>query len=331
MREGGIGTKAASQETCRSGFATTRCRNPHIHRTGRPEKELGCLTCFAVAAGTVAWSWLACWPCLSLMPGLRRRNTRSRSPIGKRTFGVERAPQRIVSIGQGMTEIMLSLGIADRIVGTGIWLTPLPEALAEAGSALPRLADNCPGFGAVLNTRPDFVAAPWINDIAPQQARVGTFAQFADFGITTYVSPAECAKNDFSAASGDGTRSQAWRMELLNQQSAELAAIFDVLAAGNALIAENAARVEAASAHAQALQAQDITVLYWFSSPQIDGAAYVTAKRAFLESDPVASQLSAARNSRLIEMSAHAMNPILRAVDGVDALVGGLRDLGLAR
>lgn len=306
----------------------------------------------------------------------------------QRPLSFDSAPERAVSIGQGTTEIMLSLGLANRIVGTGIWLAPLPEALAEQGQALLRLADNSPSFEAVLNTRPDFVAAQWINDIAPDQARVGTFAQFDDFGITTYVSPAECAKSDFSAGSGDGARTQAWSMDLLNREIGELATIFDVQPAGAALIATNAARIEAASSHAQALQAQDVSVLYWFSSPQVDGEAYVAgrygasawisdvvgvrnvitsdqewplvgwetitgldpdvivlgtmerrrlpaddiaAKRAFLENDPVASQLSAVRNGYLIEMPAQSMNPTLRAVDGVETLAEGLRELGLTR
>lgn len=306
----------------------------------------------------------------------------------QRVLSFENAPERIVSIGQGTTEILLSLGLADRIVGTAIWLAPLPPALAVEGLDLPRLADNSPGFEAVLNTQPDFVAAQWINDIAPEQARVGTFAQFDDFGITTYVSPAECAKSDFTAASGDGARSQAWTVDLLNREITELAAIFDVPAAGEALISENAARIEVASAHAQELQAQDVSVLFWFSSPELDGEAYVAgrfgasawisdvvgvrnvitsdqewplvgwetiagldpdvivlgemdrrrlpaddvaAKLAFLENDPVASRLSAVRNGRLIEMSAHAMNPTLRAVDGVETLAEGLRELGLTQ
>ena len=306
----------------------------------------------------------------------------------QRTISFERSPERAVLIGQGTTEIMLSLGLAERIVGTGIWLAPLPEALAEAGASLPRLADNSPSFEAVLGTRPDFVAAQWINDIAPEQARVGTFRQFGDFGIPAYVSPAECAKSDFSAGSGDGARSQAWTMDLLNREIEELATIFDAQPAGQALSADTAARIEAATGHAEALQARDVSVLYWFSSPQVDGEAYVAgrfgapawissvvgvrnvitsdeewplvgwetiigldpdvivlgsmdrrrlpaddiaAKLAFLENDPVARQLRAVRNGRLIEMSAHSMNPTLRAVDGVEPLANGLREHGLTR
>ncbi|WP_333826738.1 ABC transporter substrate-binding protein [Pararhodobacter sp.] len=306
----------------------------------------------------------------------------------QREIRFERSPERAVLIGQGTTEIMLSLGLAERIVGTGIWLAPLPEALAEAGASLPRLADNSPSFEAVLGTRPDFVAAQWINDIAPEQARVGTFRQFGDFGIPAYVSPAECAKSDFSAGSGDGARSQAWTMDLLNREIEELATIFDAQPAGQALIADNAARIEAATGHAGALQARDVSVLYWFSSPQVDGEAYVAgrfgapawissvvgvrnvitsdeewplvgwetiigldpdvivlgsmdrrrlpaddiaAKLAFLENDPVARQLRAVRNGHLIEMSAHSMNPTLRAVDGVETLANGLREHGLTR
>lgn len=300
----------------------------------------------------------------------------------------DQPPERAVSIGQGTTEILLSLGLADRIAGTAIWLSSLPESLAEAGRALPRIADTSPGFEAVLKTRPDFVAAQWINDIAPDQARVGSFAQFDDFGIRTYVSPAECAKSDFRAGSGDGARAQAWSVALLDREITELAEIFDVPSRGADLVAANAARIEAAMADAEPMQAREISVLYWFSSPEIAGEAYVAgrfgapawisealglrnvitsdeewplvgwetiseldpdvivlgtmerrnlpgddvaAKRAFLENDPVASQLRAVREGHLIEMPAHSMNPTLRAVDGVEVLARGLKEIGLTR
>ena len=301
-----------------------------------------------------------------------------------RSLTFDAAPERAVTIGQGSTEILLSLGLGPKIVGTATWLAPLPPELAEEGATLPRLADNVPGFEAVLNTRPDFVAAQWINDIGPEQSRVGTFAQFADFDLATYVSPAECAKSEVSTGSGDGARDEDWSIALLEQEIAELAAIFGVPDRGTALIEENTARIEEATAEAGALRDRDVTVLYWFSSPEIDGEAYVAgqhgapgwisgitgvrnvvtsaeewplvgwetiagldpdvivlgtmdrrnlpgddvaAKRAFLETDPVASQLRAVRNGHLVEMDAHSMNPTLRAVNGVETLAKALRGM----
>ncbi|SIT09174.1 ABC transporter substrate-binding protein [Paracoccus saliphilus] len=296
------------------------------------------------------------------------------------------APERVVSIGQGSTEILLSLGLGNRVVGTAIWLAPLPDQLSEEGDALPRLADNSPSFEAVLGTRPDFVTSQWINDIGPGESRVGSFTQFGDFDIPVYVSPAECAKSEFSVGSGDGARSRAWTADLLHREIREFAAIFNVRPAREVLIAENRARIAKAAADVEALRGNDISVLYWFSSPELDGEAYVAgrfgapawisdvigirnvitsdqewplvgwetiagldptvivlgsmdrrnlpgddvaAKREFLLNDPVTSQMTAIRAGNLIEMDAQSMNPTLRAVDGVEILARGLRELGL--
>ena len=40
----------------------------------------------------------------------------------------EKAPERVVSIGQSMTEIMYLLGLSDRVAGTALWVAPvLPQ------------------------------------------------------------------------------------------------------------------------------------------------------------------------------------------------------------
>ncbi|WP_265519814.1 ABC transporter substrate-binding protein [Nitratireductor luteus] len=195
-----------------------------------------------------------------------------------RTLSFALAPDRAVTVGQGSTEILLSLGLGNRIVGTAVWLAPLPEELAGEGGPLPRLADNSPSFEAVLNTRPDLVTNQWASDIGPDEGRVGTFAQFGDFGIPVYVSPAECAKSTFSAGSGDGARSKAWTFDLLHREIEEIAAIFDARQAGNVLIAKNRARIEEAAENAEALQAADVSVLYWFSSLELGGDAYVAGR-----------------------------------------------------
>lgn len=195
-----------------------------------------------------------------------------------RTLSFSSPPKRVVTIGQGSTEILLSLGLGDRIVGTAVWLAPLPEHLAEEGSALPRLADNSPSFEAVLNTRPDLVLVQWVNDIGPTTGRVGTFEQFEQFGIPVYVSAAECAKSDFAAGSGDGAREFAWTMDLLEQEIRDVANIFGVDAAGEQLVLENRTRIEEAAAKVDQLEAKDVSVVYWFSSPELKGEAYVAGQ-----------------------------------------------------
>ena len=305
-----------------------------------------------------------------------------------RTLAFDDAPERIVSIGQGTTEILLSLGLADRIAGTATWVSDLPEELAEAGADLPRIAENTPGFEAVVGTEPDMVAVQWINDIGPEQGRVGTFAQVEDFSIPVYVSPAECAKSDFTASSGDGARSEAWTSDLLYKEVEDLARIAEVSDAGEALISESREREAAAAEDAEALAAEDISVVYWFSSPEVDGEAWVAGgygapqwisdviglrnvidsheewplvgwetiaardpdvivlgtmerrnqpaddvalKREFLETDPLTSQMTAVRKGQLVELDAHAMNPTLRAVEGVDRLADAISELGLTQ
>lgn len=303
-----------------------------------------------------------------------------------RTLSFDSAPERVVTIGQGSTEIMLSLGLGKRIKGSAVWLAPLPASLAEEGNALPRLSDNSPGFEAVLNTRPDLVMVQWINDVGPEAGRVGTFDQFEDFDVPVYVSVAECAKSEFAAGSGDGARSEAWSMALLEQEISDIASIFHVDDRGQALIEKNRNRVEAARAKIKDLNAGDLKIAYWFSSPELEGDAYVAgdlgapgwisnvlgidnvvdskeewplvgwetladldpdvivlgtmdrrnlpgddvaAKRRFLETDPVASQMTAVKNGNLIELDAQSMNPTLRAVDGVEVVAEGLHKLGL--
>src|SRR5689334_22629357 len=75
------------------------------------------------------------------------------------TVTIAAPQQRAVSLNQGSTEILLSLGLADRMVGTATWTDPVRENLAADNARVPRLADNKPSFEVVLDTEPDFVTA----------------------------------------------------------------------------------------------------------------------------------------------------------------------------
>jgi iron complex transport system substrate-binding protein len=146
----------------------------------------------------------------------------------------DKAPEKTVSIGQGMTEILYSLGLADKIVGTAVWVGPVLPAYAEVNKTIKRLADNDPSFEAVVGQEPDLVAAEFEWHVGAEGS-VGKREQFAGLGIRTYVSPADCVAK-VNASGGDGVRKELFTMELIYQEIAELAQIYDIQDRGDALI-----------------------------------------------------------------------------------------------
>lgn len=185
------------------------------------------------------------------------------------------APRNAVTLGQNSTEILLSLGLADRMAGTAVWVGPVLPGLEEENAKVRRIADNQPSFEAVLNAEPDFVAAQFTSDIG-RNGGVGTREQFAKLGIATYISPSDCIGKS-EAGGGDGTRSAPFTMDLIYQEIDELARIFGVGERGEALIAGLKAR-EAAAVAATAGRAKDVSLVYWFSSSRIDGDPWVAGR-----------------------------------------------------
>ena len=93
----------------------------------------------------------------------------------------ENAPDRVVSIGQGGTELLYSLGLADVVKGTALWRSDVWEQFADVNAGIERLGDNEPSFESIVAKRPQLVIADLINSIGPN-GRIGTPEQFADLG-----------------------------------------------------------------------------------------------------------------------------------------------------
>ncbi len=187
----------------------------------------------------------------------------------------DHAPKRVVSVGQSTTEILLSLGLADRITGTAVWFGPVLPAYAAENARIKRLADNDPSFKSVVAQDPDLVAAQYEWHVGPHGS-VGTRQQFSDLKIPTYVSPSDCVEKD-NAADGDGVRKQMFTMDLVYGEIHDLARIFDVEAQGETLVADLRAR-EAAAEAAVAGKASGVPVVFWFSSKDVKGDAFVAGK-----------------------------------------------------
>ncbi|WP_216215031.1 ABC transporter substrate-binding protein [Amycolatopsis aidingensis] len=171
-------------------------------------------------------------------------------------------PRRAVSLNQGTTEILLSLGRADRMVGTATWTDPVLPGLEEANATVPRLADNYPSFEKVLDTEPDFAAASFASTLA--EGGVATRERFAEFGVPTYLSPADCVGKD-NSGEGDGRRTEPLTMDTVYREVRELAGIFDVPDRGERLVTELKARVDEATA---GIDASGVTLMYWFANSE---------------------------------------------------------------
>jgi iron complex transport system substrate-binding protein len=107
---------------------------------------------------------------------------------------VEAAPQRVVTIKSSTTEMLLALGLGDRIVGSAFLDGPVPDSLADAADDVPAvaepMADQVPGAEAVLGLEPDLVYAGWESNLTADGA--GDRETLAKLGVATYVSPAAC-------------------------------------------------------------------------------------------------------------------------------------------
>lgn len=296
-----------------------------------------------------------------------------------REVTVEAPPERAVSLNQGSTEILLSLGLADRMVGTATWTDPVREGLEEENDKVERLADNAPSYERVLETESDLVTASFLGTLG--EGGVTTPEALEELGVPSYLSPAECGKGD--ATSEDGSRDDTLEIETVYREVTDLAEIFGVQEEGEELVDDLRSRMDAAAEQAPA---DEVSILYWFANsespymagccgapgiinralgldnvfddsqeewPQINWETVATrdpdvivigdltresqtaetaaAKIDFLKNHPVASEMTAVKENRFIELTGAAMNPSIRTVDGVEQVAEGLRELGLSQ
>lgn len=186
------------------------------------------------------------------------------------------APSRTVSVGQSTTEVLYLLGVADRVVGTALWIGPVLKGYEEANARVERLADNDPSFEAVVGKKPDLVTTQFQWQIGPEGV-VGTPAQFAELGIPVYTSPADCMGKDNSGG-GDGVRNTVFTMDLIYQEVRDLAKIFNVQDRGEEVVADLKKREEAARAKIASANGK-LSAVFWFSSAELDIDPYVAGRK----------------------------------------------------
>lgn len=126
---------------------------------------------------------------------------------------IEKAPQHAVALGQNSAEILLMLGLQDRLAATAFWPTKVLPELEQANAKVEVLTVEQPTLEGILAKEPDFVAAQ-LPLLLGDDSKVAKRQDFADLGIPSYLSPGVCnTRKD----SGDiyGSRAELWNMDLL--------------------------------------------------------------------------------------------------------------------
>ncbi|MYW32808.1 ABC transporter substrate-binding protein [Streptomyces sp. SID2119] len=176
-----------------------------------------------------------------------------------RTVTVKAPPQRAVSVDQGSTEILLSLGLADRLAATATWSDPVMKGLEKANEGVERISENRPSSEKVLDKEPDFLSASFASTLA--KGGVAPREQFEKLGVPTYISPADCTGKDNSGG-GDGARTAPLTMDSVYTEVRELSQVFGVPERGDALVKKLQARVAKAT---DGIDGSKASLLYWFS------------------------------------------------------------------
>ncbi|MDT9594271.1 ABC transporter substrate-binding protein [Nocardioides zeae] len=280
------------------------------------------------------------------------------------TTTLEAPPEAAVTLNQGATEVLLALGLEDRMAGTAYLDDQVADAHAAAYDEVPVLAATYPSREELLGASPDFVYASYVSAFGDEVA--GSQDELAEGGVASYLSPFGCPDaSDVAATSWDSVWS-------------EVEAVGDVFG-----VPERAAELRATQEQTLTdLEAAAVgagTRVFWFDSgedaalagagdggPQLvveaTGAENVFAdvegnwsevpwedvvaadpdvialadaswssaeeKIAFLEADPVLSELRAVREGAYVTVPYSASTPGVRLAEGAATLAEGLEALG---
>lgn len=278
------------------------------------------------------------------------------------TVIVPAPPRRIVTVKSSTTELLLALGLGDRIVGTAFLDGPFPEELADEGASLNVISDFLPGQEAVLGLAPDFIYGGWESNFTADG--VGERDALAALNIRTYVSPAACK--------GEGYVPDPLTFDTVFAEIQEAGAIFGVQDAAAKLVADQQASLDALvpvggaptalwyssgtdspyvgagiGSPAMIMDAAGLTNIFadvhdtwssvgWESIVAADPSVIVlvdatwntaASKMATLESNPATRELTAVKNKRYIVLPFAATEAGIRNVEATASVIDQLTAL----
>ena len=148
-----------------------------------------------------------------------------------RELTITSEPQRIVSLWQSVTEVMLALGLRDRIVAVQGNYSPYPASVAEDAEGLNNIGSmmGFPSKEVLLSEQPDFVAGQILDGYAFDMAQGhASVEQLEQAGATVYGANL--------CTSTDAQDSTIWSVDTTVKTVSNFGRIFNVPAAAEELI-----------------------------------------------------------------------------------------------
>jgi iron complex transport system substrate-binding protein len=184
---------------------------------------------------------------------------------------VDGVPEAVVGLSPTQTELLLRLGLADRIVGQAQAATaPLSEDLASLAADIPVISeDTPPAREALLDVEPDFVYSPTDYEFTAEQG-FASHEQLAEAGVAAYTATGGCPERRMEGTVDD-----------LFTDLDNLGRIFDVEDEAAALADEAQATLEDVAIRIDGLQKPTVAQVY------VEGDS-LTAIGAGIEYDMIA-------------------------------------------
>ncbi|MET0931295.1 MAG: ABC transporter substrate-binding protein [Aeromicrobium sp.] len=276
---------------------------------------------------------------------------------------IEAPPQRAVTMNQGATEVVLALGLEDRLAGTAYLDDAVPQKWKAAYDSVDVLSKEYPDHETLLAAKPDFVYGSYASAFGDEAA--GSQQSLAELGVGSLTSLFGCGENK---PSEDVSFDAVWKeIELVGdafgvpdraetirtEQEAGLAKLGEEkVGTGDDVFwfdsGDKTAFAGAGEGGPQLiLDAVGATNVFadleggwadvsWEKVVEADpeiivlaDASWSTAddKIAFLKKDPVLSQLEAVREERFVTLPFSETTPGVRLVDGAQAVADGIAAL----
>lgn len=161
------------------------------------------------------------------------------------TTTYEHPPRRAVTMNQHATELLLALGLADRMVGTAYLDDRIQPQYRDEYRSVPVLSEQYPSYEALLKAAPDFVYGGFASAFSVEAGR--SRQRLREAGIRTYLNVQDCANAPV-------TMDQLWR------EIRTVAKIFGVPRRGADLIARLKADIAATTQAIQGIEPVDVLV-----------------------------------------------------------------------